>query len=44
MVAEFDFCEPVRPAIVTVEPVGRSTSAVSVTVIVLVAPGTGVLC
>ena len=37
-------CEPVSPVIVTVEPVSRLTSAVSVTVIVLVAFDTGVLC
>ena len=39
--AEF---EPVSPVIVTVEPAWRSTSAVSVTVIVLAAPDNGVLC
>jgi hypothetical protein len=37
-------CEPVSPVIVTVEPVARFTSAVSVTVIVLVEPDTGELC
>ena len=37
-------CEPVSPVIVTVEPFVRFTFAVSVTVSVLVAPDTGVLC
>ena len=37
-------CEPVSPVIVTVEPVAKFTSAVSVTVIVLVEPDTGELC
>jgi hypothetical protein len=42
--AEFAVCEPVSPVIVTVEPVARFTLAVSVTVNVLAAPDTGVLC
>ena len=42
--AEVAVCEPVSPMIVTVEPVARFTLAVSVTVIVLAAPDTGVLC
>ncbi len=37
-------CEPVSPVIVTVEPFARLTSAVSITVSVLVAFDTGVLC
>ena len=37
-------CEPVSPVIVTVEPFARFTLAVSVTVSVLVAFDTGVLC
>ncbi len=37
-------CEPVSPVIVTVEPVARFMLAVSVAVIVLTAPDTGVLC
>ena len=37
-------CELVSPVIVTVEPSARFTLAVSVTVIVLFAPDTGVLC
>jgi hypothetical protein len=37
-------CEPVSPVIVTVEPFARFTFAVSVTVSVLVAPDTGLLC
>ena len=39
--AEF---EPVSPVIVTVDPAWRSTSAVSVTVIVFATPDNGVLC
>jgi hypothetical protein len=42
--AESVVCEPVRPVIVTVEPVSRFTLAASVAVIVLTAPDTGVLC
>jgi hypothetical protein len=42
--SESGVCEPVSPVIVTVDPAGRSTSAVSVTVIVLFAPDTNVLC
>ncbi len=41
---EFAVCEPVSPVIVTVEPFARFTFAVSVTVSVLVAFDTGVLC
>ena len=41
---EFTVCEPVSPVIVTVESVSRFTLAVSVTVNVLAAPATGVLC
>jgi hypothetical protein len=37
-------CELVSPVIVTVEPFARFTVAFSVTVIVLFAPDTGVLC
>ena len=37
-------CDPVSPMIVTVDPVGRLKLAVNETVIVLVAPDTGVLC
>jgi len=37
-------CEPVRPEIVTVDPVGRSQLAVNVTVSMLTIPDTGVLC
>ena len=43
-VCESSVCEPVSPVIVTVESVARFTLAVSVTVIVLVAFDTGVLC
>jgi hypothetical protein len=37
-------CDPVSPVMVTVDPAARSKSAVSETVIVLVAPDFGVLC
>jgi hypothetical protein len=37
-------CDPVSPVIVTVDPSGRSKSAVSETVSVLVAPDPGVVC
>jgi len=37
-------CEPVRPVIVTDDPVGKSQIAVNVTVNVLVTPDIGVLC
>ena len=37
-------CDPVSPVMVTVDPAGRSKSAVSETVNVLVAPDAGVLC
>jgi hypothetical protein len=39
-----DVCEPVSPVMVTLDPAGRSKSAVSETVNVLVAPDAGVLC
>jgi len=42
--AEVAVCEPVSPVIVTVDPFARLTLAVSITVNVLVAPDTGVLC
>ena len=37
-------CVPVSPATVTLDPVGKSMLAVSVTDTVTVAPATGVLC
>ena len=37
-------CDPVSPVMVTVDPVAKLKLAVSETVSVLVAPGTGVLC
>ena len=43
IVNEFVVCVPVNPAIVTVEPVGKSTLAVRITKIVSVAPARSVL-
>ena len=40
---ELTVCVPVNPAIVTVEPVGKSTLAVRITKIVSVAPARSVL-
>ena len=39
-----DVSEPVSPVIVTIEPSARPTFALSVTVMTLSAPDTGVLC